>query len=138
MSPIKLNYKNELRTIAEWCKELELIKSTVYRRISLGWPPELVLSKLCFSYCNAKQAAHKLSGSINSSNPSSTRVDSNNLFMQDTCSDELRVCPFAISLTQKQYTDRNVKGIPNNTTYYCKYVDDFIISNKPKCGGRNL
>ena len=122
MSVRKITLKGKTQTVKRWSIELNIPTKTIYNRISLGWPPELILSKKYFSYCTPLEAAgleEKRDGY-----PTSTYRSGVNF-----CCTYSGICQHAIPLTAWE----EVSNDPSEAHFYCQMLNQFVWGEDPKC-----
>ncbi len=124
--PVKtIKYKGKDLTVREWSVELGLSINTIYGRLKLNWPPELVLSNKRFNYFDDSKAVNKLLRSIDKSKYPISIPGSNH----PKCCDYNYKCGFAMPLNNWE----EVKDNPSSANYYCNWLGKFVEGNEPIC-----
>lgn len=125
MSIRKITYRNKTQTVKQWSIELGIPTKTIYQRLKLKWPPELVLSSKYFHYCNDLKAA----GRVEQREGYPTDFINYNEFHTSFCCTHDDICEHAIPITPWN----QVSNDPSEAHYYCKYLNQFIWGEDPKC-----
>lgn len=122
MSIKKITFKGVTKSVKQWSIELDIPTRTIYQRLELDWPPELVLSKKYFNYCNDLKAAkveEKREGY-----PTNTYRSGLNF-----CCDFNAICEHAVPLTEWN----EISNDPSEAHYYCKMLNKFVWGENPIC-----
>lgn len=121
----KITYKGKTQTVKEWSDELDIPIRTIYQRLELDWPPELVFSEHRFNFCSDFHAASIVRNNVEDLEqyPSCIRN------RQDKCCDTNYKCGFAMPLNNW----KDVQNEPSNCNYYCLWLGKFVQGNSSMC-----
>jgi len=128
MSIRKISYKGKIQSVKQWSIELNISVSTIYGRLKLDWPPELVLSKDDYKFCNKQLAAIRLN----------IRLIDNRLYprvnnhVKTTCCTNTTKCGSALPLNKWE----DIKDNPSDCNYYCMWLGEFTRGDNPICQQR--
>ena len=123
MSIRKIKYKGKVQTVKQWSIELNIPTKTIYERLKLKWPPELILSSKYFNYCNDLKAANKVEH-----REGYPTIFYDNTEKKSCCSDNA-MCKHAVPLTPYKDISNDV----DEATYYCKHLQQFVWGEDPIC-----
>jgi hypothetical protein len=126
MSIRKIKYKGKVQTVKQWSIELNIPTKTIYQRLQLGWPPELVLSSKYFNYCDDLKAANKVE---HREGYPTKIVDNSELKTGKSCCWENDICTHAVPISP--WSD--VSNDPSEAHYYCKLLGIFVWGETPQC-----
>lgn len=123
MSIRKIKYKGKVQTVKQWSIQLNIPTKTIYERLKLKWPPELVLSSKYFNYCDDLKAANKVEH----------REGYPTVFYDYTetksCCNDNAMCKHAVPLTPYKDISNDV----DEAHYYCKFLNQFVWGEDPAC-----
>lgn len=121
----EITYKGKTQTVKQWSDELAIPVKTIYQRLTLDWPSELVLSRHKFNYCNNFNAASIVKNNIEDLEQYPSNINNK----QAKCCDINYKCGFAMPLNDWN----DIQHDPSNCNYYCLWLGKFVKGNDPIC-----
>jgi hypothetical protein len=124
MSIRKIKYKGKVQTVKQWSIELGIPTKTIYQRLNLDWPPELVLSSKYFNYCDDLKAANKVE---QREGYPTVMFDHSKDILCPPCCSEVDICVHAVPISPYNSSD------PSEAHFYCKLLGIFVWGETPRC-----
>lgn len=122
MSIRKITLNKRTQSVKHWSIELDIPTKTIYQRLRLDWPPELILNKKFFNYKTALKAAEAVEQ--REGYPTKTYRSALNF-----CCIDGSMCEHAIALNKWE----DISNDPSEVHYYCKMLREFVWGEDPKC-----
>ena len=120
----QIKYRGKSQSIRMWSTELGISRYNIYKRLDICWPPELVLSKKKFHFCDNLRAAKRVE-QLEGYSCLAKHLNRK----EGTCCNNNSICQYAVPLTSWE----EIKDDPSEGNYYCKLLDEFIVGKYPNC-----